>query len=69
MTGSVVVLIPAYKPDAKMLPLCRALRGKGQPSDRRPLPQPDGARAGRAEFSALRRKPDALLPGKRYPLL
>lgn len=29
MTGSVVVLIPAYKPDAKMLPLCRALRGKG----------------------------------------
>ena len=29
MTGSFVVLIPAYKPDAKMLPLCRALRGKG----------------------------------------
>lgn len=29
MTDSVLVLIPAYKPDAKMLSLCRALRGEG----------------------------------------
>lgn len=31
MDDSVVVLIPAYQPDEKMLPLCRALREKGLP--------------------------------------